>query len=104
MAAKVKKSPKPGTNNLAAFRAAHDPNVMVPNKFRDGLASLLKEKSEGAWEYEADFVKRAKLSQSELGKFRSQFAEHVVETNGKNAKRVWFADADDAAKMREAIS
>lgn len=101
MAAKSK-TVKP-LKNLEAFRAAHDPNVTVPNKFRDGFASLLKEKSEGAWEYEADFVKRAKLSQTELGKFRAQFGDHVVETKGKSAKRAWFADKDDAAKMREAI-
>lgn len=99
-----KKSPKAGAANLDAFRAAHDPNVTIPNKFKAGFASLLKEKSEGAWEYEADFVKRSKLSQTELGKFRAQFSAHVVETNGKNAKRAWFADAADAARMREAIS
>lgn len=99
----TKKSPKKGANNLAAFRAAHDPNVTVPNKFAAGFESLAKEKGDGAWEYEADFVKRSKLSQTELGKFRAQFADHIVETNGKNAKRAWFADKADAAKMREAI-
>lgn len=99
MAAKT----KPAAKNLDAFRAAHDPNITVPNKFREGFASLLKANGPGAWEYEADFVKRAKLSQTELGKFRSKFEAHVVETKGKNAKRAWFADADDATKMREAI-
>ncbi len=100
MAAKT----KPAAKNLDAFRAAHDPNVTVPNKFREGFASLLKANGSGAWEYEGDFVKRAKLSQTELGKFRAMFSDHMVETKGKSAKRAWFADKDDAAKMREAIS
>jgi hypothetical protein len=100
----MSKKASKAANNLDAFRAAHDPNVTVPTKFREGFASLLKEKGAGAWEYEGDFVKRAKLSQTELGKFRTQFEAHVVDTRGKAAKRAWFADVDDAAKMREAIS
>jgi hypothetical protein len=91
------------SKNLEAFRAQFDPAVLIPAKFNAGFASLLKEKGDGAWEPEGEFSKRAKLSQTELGKFRAQFAAHVVETKGKSAKRIWFASPADAEAMRAII-
>lgn len=107
MAAKVikpKPIPRAVKKNLDAFRATHDRNVTVPNKIRAGLDSLAKAEGAEGWEYEADFVKRASLSQTDLGQFRAQFEDHIVETKGKSAKRVWFADVSTASKAREAIS
>lgn len=87
---------------IADFRAAHDVNVIVPNKIRGALASMLKEGPEH-WEYEADFVKRAGISQTQIGLFREQFNDHVVEapgTSGRNGRRAWFADTKAAKKLR----
>lgn len=92
---------KPKT--IADFRSAHDANVIVPNKIRAALAGMLKEGSE-QWEYELDFIKRAGLSTTQISQFREQFLDHVIEASGgasgRNAKRVWFADAKVAKKLR----
>jgi hypothetical protein len=84
---------------LADFRAAHDKNVIVPSKIRAALAEMEKEHAEN-WSYEADLIKRAGISQTDMSMFRDQFAEHIVETSGKTSKRVWFASAKVAAKVR----
>lgn len=87
---------------VSDFRAAHDPNVIIPNKIRTTLDAMLKEGKEH-WEYESDFIKRAGLSQTHLSQFREQFADHVVETphtNGRGPRRVWFASKAVAKAMR----
>jgi hypothetical protein len=104
MAAKVTKPVAKPKKNLDAFRATHDRNVTVPNKIRAGLDALAKAEGPEAWEYEADFVKRAQISQTDLGQFRSNFEDHIVETKGRVSKRVWFADVTTAATARDAIS
>ena len=86
-------------SNLQTFREAHDPNVIVPKKIRAALETLLKEHKE-AWRYESQFCTLAGISNTHLGAFRDQFAEHIVETGGRNPKRVWFADAKIAEKVR----
>jgi hypothetical protein len=87
--------------DLNAFRALHDRNVVVPDKIKKGLEAL--KKSGDAWEYEGEFMKRAAISQTDLGAYRSQFDEHIVETKGKSGKRAWFYDKKAAAEMRAAI-
>lgn len=87
---------------LADFKAAHDPNVIVPNRIRVALASLAKEGVE-AWEYEGEFLKRAGISQTQLGQFREHFLAHIVEAPGTRARtgrRVWFGDVKTAKKLR----
>lgn len=54
------------------------------------------------WGYEIDIIRRAGISQTEMSTFRDQFAEHIVETGGKNPKRVWFASTKVAAEARQA--
>ena len=90
---------KPTGKTLADFRAAHDRNVIVPAKIKKALADMEAEHAEN-WAYEGDFMKRAGISQTDMGMFREQFAEHVIETTGRNAKKVWFASAKVAAKVR----
>lgn len=92
-------SSKPAGKTLADFRAAHDKNVIVPAKIRKALSEMEKESAEN-WAYESDLIKRAGISQTDVGLFREQFAAHIVETTGKNAKRIWFASAKVAAKVR----
>lgn len=90
---------KPTGKTLADFRAAHDKNVIVPAKIKKALADMEAEHAEN-WAYEGDFMKRAGISQTDVGMFREQFADHVIETSGRNAKKVWFASAKVAAKVR----
>jgi hypothetical protein len=88
---------------LADFRSAHDPNVIVPNKIRAAFAAMLKEGAE-QWDYEGDFTKRADISQTQLGAFRELFIDHIIEapsgSAGRTGRRVWFADAKIAKKLR----
>ena len=81
------------------FRALHDKNVIVPRKIQAALDEMLKEGPEN-WSYEAEFIRRAGISQTDMGLFRDNFAAHIVETRDKSAKRVWFASAKVAAKLR----
>lgn len=90
---------KAQARTLADFRAAHDKNVIVPSKIRAALAEMEKEHAEN-WMYESDFIKRAGISQTDASMFRDHFADHVVETSGKTSKKVWFASAKVAAKVR----
>lgn len=87
---------------IADFRAAHDLNVIVPTKIRVALEQIAAEGPEN-WEYEADFIKRAGVSQAQIGQFREQFADHIVETpavHGRSGRRVWFGAAKVASKLR----
>lgn len=84
---------------LDDFRAAHDKRVIVPAKIRKALAEMEEEHPEN-WEYELDFMRRAGVSQTDMGAFRSLFEIHVVEVGGKNPKKVWFASAKVAEKAR----
>ena len=85
--------------NLADFRAAHDPNVIVPAKIKKALADMLAEGKE-TWEYETDLMRRANVSTTDLARFRPMFEAHIVETNGRNSKRVWFASVKVAEEAR----
>lgn len=95
MAAKASSS-----RTLQDFRAAHDRNVIIPAKIKAALSGMLEEGAEN-WAYEAELIRRAQISQTDLGLFRDHFAEHVVETGGKSSKRVWFADPKVAQKVRK---
>lgn len=89
---------------LATFRAAHDRNVIVPNKIRAAIEQIRKVGPEH-YEYEADLIRMAGISQSDMGLFRDQFEAHIVETRStpgsKNPKRVYFGDPKVAAKVRQ---
>lgn len=100
---KSSKAPAPATKGktLADFRAAHDKNVIVPTKIKNALDALAKENPEN-WVYEQELIKRAGISTTDLAVFRESFAAHIVEVGTRNAKRVWFATAKVAAKVRAA--
>jgi len=88
---------------LETFRAAHDRNVIVPNKIKTALEQIRKVGPEH-YEYESDLIRMAGISQTDMGMFRDQFEAHIVVTNStpgnKNPKRVYFGDAKVAAKVR----
>ena len=95
MATKTQKS----VRTLDDFRAAHDKNVIIPNKIRAALDEMLKEGQEN-WAYEAEFIRRAGVSQTDMGLFRDQFSDHVVEAKNDRGKRIWFACVKVAEKVR----
>lgn len=87
---------------VADFRAAHDPDVVVPNKIRKALADMVVEGPEH-YEYENEFVKRAGVGQQQLATYRDEFVAHIVEAPGRHGRagrRVWFGSAKAAAKVR----
>ncbi len=94
---------KAAAKTLADFRAAHDPNVIVPTKIRAALAAMEKEGPEH-WLYEVDFLRLSGLSTTQLAMFRKDFENHIVEvpggSSGKSAKRIYFGNAKVAAKLR----
>jgi hypothetical protein len=92
---------KPKT--LADFKAAHDQDVIVPNKIRAALAAIEKEGAEH-WLYEGDFLKLSGISTTQIARYREQFSSHIVLAAGANGKqsnkRVYFGNAKVAAKLR----
>ena len=92
-------SKKISGKTLADFRSTHDPDVVIPAKIKKALASMESEHPEN-WEYEADFLKRSGLSTTQLAHYRPQFDGHIVETTGRNPKKVWFASKKVAEKAR----
>jgi hypothetical protein len=87
------------TRTANDFRAAHDPDVIIPNKIRAALAELAKGGEEN-WEYELEFSRRAGVNQQQLAAYRPQFEAHVVVAPGRNTKRAWFASTKVAKKLR----
>lgn len=83
--------------SLAEFREAYDRDYIVPRKVREALNAL-----GDSWEYEAEFVRRAGVSFADLGRYRDQFAEHVVVLN-RDSRRAWAGTVALAAKMREML-
>lgn len=93
---------RPTPRTLADFRAAHDPDVMIPAKIKAALAALASEGPE-EWRYEAEFIALARVSQTQMGQYRDQFTAHIVEAStggGRAAKRVWFATPKAAKAAR----
>jgi len=90
--------PKAG-KSLADFRASHDKNFIVPQRIQTALKKL----GDG-WEYEVDFIKLAGLCTTDLARFRDQFEDYFVTTNGKNPKRVWTGSKAVAQQMREMVT
>ena len=82
---------------LSEFRAAHDKNFIVPAKIKDALKAL----GDG-WEYEAQFIRLAGISQTDMGNFREQFSDHIVLVD--RTKRVWAGTKSAAAKLREMVA
>lgn len=89
---------------LADFRADHFKDV--PANITRALAELRKIGPEH-YEYELEFMRRSKISSTELGRYRRDFLDYVVvvgrcrgTSGAHNPRRVWFGDSKVAAKMR----
>ena len=85
--------------SLQEFRAEHDKSYIVPKKIKDAI-----EKLGDGWEYEAQFLRLAGLSVTDLAAYRDQFEAHIVVVGGRNSKRVWVGTAKLAAQMREMVT
>lgn len=92
---------KQSGKDIESFRQLHDKNFKVPRKIKAALAELGE-----AWEYEAEFIKRCGVSNTDFAVFREDFAEHWLEakSDNRNAKRVWCGTVKLANKLREYAS
>jgi hypothetical protein len=82
--------------DLEAFRMAHDKSYLIPRKIKAALEQL-----GDSWEYEAEFIRRAGVCQTDFAAYRDEFMEFCVPVGGKNAKRVWAGTKKFAAQLRE---
>lgn len=82
--------------SLSDFRSAYDKSYIVPKKVRAGLSAL-----GSSWEYEVDFAKSITVSLGDLGMFRDEFADHIVQV--KEGRRIWAGTKALAQQMREMI-
>lgn len=85
--------------SVEAFRASHDRNYIIPAKIKTAL-----EKLGDTWCYDAEFLKLASLSTSDLAMFRDQFEEYWLIADKAAKKRVWAGNAKLAAKLREMVT
>ena len=88
--------------DLEAFRAMHDKSFIVPKRIQEGLAAL-----GDSWEYEAEFIKRGCVSQTDFAAYRDQFSDFFLETvgtGGARGKRVWAGTKAFAKKLRETLT
>lgn len=87
---------------LNSFREKFDRSVVVPNKIKAALQSLLDEHGPEAWESEGEIIKRSGISMTDMGEFREMFEKHIVKVRERNRdeRRIWFGDAKVAAKVR----
>jgi ribulose bisphosphate carboxylase small subunit len=94
---------KPKPRSVADFRASHDRDVIVPTKIRAALEAIQKIGPEH-YEYEGDFIKLAGISQVDIGKYREQFQDFIVDAptgHGKSqTKRAYFGSTKVAKKLR----
>lgn len=100
--AKLKTVSLPTTNGLAAFKAANDPKVIIPNKVRAALDKMAKANPE-SWAAEEDLLAAAGVTKEEIRGHREAFDDHIVEVKKKGRStpaRFWFADVKVAAKAR----
>ena len=86
-----------GGRSLAEFRNTYDKNTIVPAKIKTALRQL-----GSGWEYEVAFAKMAGVGLAELGQFREQFVEHVVQI-GRDARRAWAGTKATAEAMRRML-
>lgn len=87
--------------DLEAFRAMHDKSFIVPKRIQEGLAAL-----GDSWEYEAEFIKRCGVSQTDFAAYRDRFSEFFLETGGTagaRGKRVWAGTKAFAKRLRETL-
>lgn len=93
---------KSAVKTIADFRSLHDPSVVVPTKIKKGLEALAAEHAE-AWEYEADFLERTKVTPVQLNAYREQFKAHFVEAQEPGRRtpvRAWFGTTKAAKAAR----
>lgn len=84
--------------SLAEFRNTYDKATIVPTKVKAALKAL-----GSGWEYEVEFAKTAGVSLADLGRFRDQFADHVVSI-GRDSRRAWAGTKSTANAMKEMLS
>jgi hypothetical protein len=95
----LKKTKVKSGKSLEDFRAAHDPNYILPRKIEAALKSL-----GNSWEYELDFMRRVGVSATQFAAFREQYEDFIVVVGGaRAAKRAWCGTKTYAAKLREVV-
>jgi hypothetical protein len=87
---------------IADFRASHDRETVVTNKVKTALEELAKVGPEH-YEYEGDFIRLAKISQTDVGLVREKFKAYIADApavHGKTARRVWCGSIKTAKTLR----
>lgn len=92
-----KKAEKRIGRDLSEFRAEHDKDYIVPQKIQEALKQL----GDG-WEYEAQFIRLAGLSQTDFANYRESFMDFCVVVD-RSGKRAWAGTKALANKLREMV-
>lgn len=97
-------SPKGGAvpikrgKSLHDFRSEFDKSFIVPQRIK----AALKEIGASGWEYEKQFAEIAGVSLADMGNFRDEFADYIVDIR-RVSKRAWAGSVGTAKAMREML-
>ena len=80
---------------LAEFRSLHDKDTITNNKVKAAIRQLGER-----WEYEADFVRRAGVSYTDLGHTREAYSGYWLMLR-REGKRVWSGSKEMITQMKE---
>jgi hypothetical protein len=86
-----------GGRSLQNFKQTYDKNTIIPQKIRNALKELGP-----AWEYEAEFIKRAGVNYTDINIFRDMFSDYLVIIKREN-KRIWCGTIPFANQLKELI-
>jgi hypothetical protein len=97
MLTRIRRDQPTSGRSLAEFKQTYDKNTIIPQKIKKALKEL-----GAAWEYEAEFIKRAGVNYTDINTFRDMFDGHVVVVK-RESKKIWCGTAAFANQLKELI-
>lgn len=97
MLTRINKEAPTSGKSLADFKQTYDKNTIIPRKIKAALKEL-----GSAWEYEAEFIKRAGINYTDMNTFRDMFDDHLIFIKREN-KKIWCGTLAFANKLKELI-
>lgn len=86
---------------LADFSAIHDNSVIIPKRYREGIAKL----GVDGWEYEFEFMRANGIASQFVNKYGAPFEAYKVKVRVKrDYKNIICGSIKLAKKMREALN
>lgn len=95
---------KPVARTIADWKKTHDPDTVITTRIKAALIKL-REIGPQHFEYEKEFCVLAGVSPSIIGKYREDFAAHIVTAprigaENRHPRLAWFGNISAATSVR----